>query len=176
MSQRFANIIRRYKKIKQEHPDTWMQHCVDQPNLTSAIQIAALSCNADGRKHPHQYRLERRHLSSFADNLVLHDQEIKDAKSFDDLFKIVESLKTFGIGPLAIYDTAVRIGAYLDLFPEKVYLHAGAKVGAEGLLGPLKSNTLLKWDLPDTFAQSDLTCYELEDILCIFKAIFVRQH
>ncbi len=176
MSQRFVNIIRRYKAFKQHNPDTWMQHCVGQADLTSAIKCAALSRDADGRKHPHQYRLEWNHLSSFADNLVQREQEIKLAKGFDDLFKIVESSKAFGIGPLAVYDTSVRIGAYLDLFPEKIYLHAGTKLGAEGLLGPLNSSTLLKSDLPGTFAQSDLTCYELEDILCIFKAIFTRRH
>ena len=32
-----------------------------------------------------------------------------------------------------VYDTAVRIGAYLNLEPEEVYLHAGTKKGAAAL-------------------------------------------
>jgi hypothetical protein len=32
-----------------------------------------------------------------------------------------------------MYDTALRIGAKLKLFPTKVYLHAGTRLGARAL-------------------------------------------
>jgi len=38
-----------------------------------------------------------------------------------------------GLGELYAYDTALRIGAFIDVFPENVNLHAGARVGAKVL-------------------------------------------
>jgi hypothetical protein len=38
-----------------------------------------------------------------------------------------------GIGELYVYDTALRIGAKLGVFPEKVYLHAGTRIGVRNL-------------------------------------------
>ena len=37
------------------------------------------------------------------------------------------------IGELAVYDTALRIGARFGLEPEKVYVHAGTRDGAHAL-------------------------------------------
>ena len=51
--------------------------------------------------------------------------------------KIVEACakQIKGIGELTIYDTALRIGFYLDIYPDKVYLHAGTREGAKRLIG-----------------------------------------
>ena len=38
-----------------------------------------------------------------------------------------------GIGELYVYDTSFRIGAKLNLFPTKVYLHAGTRRGVRAL-------------------------------------------
>ena len=38
-----------------------------------------------------------------------------------------------GIGSLTVYDTATRIGAFLKLEPDRVYLHAGTRDGARAL-------------------------------------------
>jgi hypothetical protein len=37
-----------------------------------------------------------------------------------------------GIGRLTVYDVATRIGAHVDLAPERAYLHAGTATGAKG--------------------------------------------
>jgi hypothetical protein len=72
-----------------------------------------------------------------------------------------------GIGELYIYDTALRIGAKLNLLPSRIYLHAGARVGARalGFAGRLKYIELR--DLPKEFQK--LEPHEIEDVLCIFK-------
>jgi hypothetical protein len=71
-----------------------------------------------------------------------------------------------GIGELYIYDTSLRIGAKLNLYPKKVYLHAGTRRGARAL--GLKADTSLNVpDLPSEFRC--LLPYEIEDVLCIFK-------
>jgi len=72
-----------------------------------------------------------------------------------------------GIGELYIYDTSFRIGAKLNLFPTKVYLHAGTRVGTRALGLDGSAATLRVSPLPREFRK--LEPHEVEDILCIFK-------
>jgi hypothetical protein len=174
MSQRLRNIVRHYKNWKANHPDTWVEHCVHQHTLNDAINQAALSVDHNGKKHPHQYRLKNQTLSEFADNLNIHRSEISHAASFETLIQIVRDCRINGIGELAVYDTAVRIGAYLNLSPQRIYLHAGARVGADALIPGNNSDIIEKHQLPLEFQSDDLSCYELEDMLCIYKRNFIR--
>ena len=72
-----------------------------------------------------------------------------------------------GIGPLTIYDTACRIGAYLAVEPSKIYLHAGTRSGASALGLDSDNSTLSITDLPKAF--QCLKASEIEDCLCIYK-------
>lgn len=65
------------------------------------------------------------------DNLIKRTNDILKSRSFDELFQIVSECKLKGFGELSIYDTALRIGSYLNIEPDKVYLHAGSRKGAE---------------------------------------------
>lgn len=172
-TQKLKNIISHYKKWKGENPDTWIEHCANQENLKNAIIYAALAENHLGKRNGHQRRLKKLHLEKFAAQLIDRIKDIKAAQSFDQLLKIVESCKIYGIGELACYDTANRIGAKLGLRPDLIYLHAGTKKGAEKLLGKrLKIKFLKKEDLPSPFQADELTPAEIEDILCIYKDKF----
>lgn len=172
-TKKIRNIIRHYKKLRQEHPDTWIEHCKNQKSLEDAIVYAALAENHLGKRNNHQKRREKINLEKFAANLVDKKTEIQKAKSFDGLLTIVENCKIKGIGPLTFYDTAQRIGAKIRLFPEHIYLHAGTKTGAEKLLGKrLKVKFINKTDLPSPFQNVHLTNGEIEDILCIYKDKF----
>jgi hypothetical protein len=72
-----------------------------------------------------------------------------------------------GIGPLTVYDTATRIGAYLRLHPDRVFLHAGTRDGAKAL-GVSRGRTSVPIsDLPAAFHQ--LTPAQAEDCLCIYE-------
>ena len=61
--------------------------------------------------------------------------EIRSCKTFADLHDLVrrEIGRIAGIGRVTINDVATRIGAHLDLAPERVYLHAGTAAGAKAL-------------------------------------------
>lgn len=74
-----------------------------------------------------------------------------------------------GIGELYVYDTSLRIGAKLNLLPERVYLHAGIRRGARAL--GLKADKALKVSVLPTEFHS-LRPHEIEDVLCIFKKKF----
>lgn len=174
MSQRLINIIRHYKRWKAANPDNCILHCVNQPTLHRAIIQAALSVDHLDKKHPHQYRLKREYLQNFGNNLVQHIESIESAENFEVLITKIRSYRVYGIGELAVYDTAVRIGAFLDIWPNRIYLHAGAKIGALALNANISSDIISKNDLPPEFRIPDLSCYELEDILCIYKKILLH--
>ena len=112
----YAHNFQAYKKLRQEHPDTWIEHCKNQENLDDAIVYAALAENHLGKRNNHQRRLKKLNLEKFAANLVDKKSYIQKAKSFDELLIIVENCKISGVGSLACYDTTQRIGAKINFF------------------------------------------------------------
>ncbi|WP_146193069.1 hypothetical protein [Maritimibacter sp. 55A14] len=138
-----------------------------QPNLSDAIMMAANCRRADGKRHPHQRRIPNRVLGEAERQLLANSESISAAQDFDALLVVVNhTIRSIrGIGELTVYDTAHRIGAFLGLAPEKVYLHAGARTGAAGL--GFSGKMIEKDQLPAAFAP--LTAAEIEDCLCIYK-------
>lgn len=55
--------------------------------------------------------------------------EIRNASCFEDIFIVIEECRNPKFGQLSIYDATVRIGAFLGIEPEKVYIHTGVKMG-----------------------------------------------
>lgn len=92
------------------------------------VRIAALARRADGRKHKHQWRISPALLEKFAERLIGRLDEIKRASSFAILLAIVDAAKLKGVSELAVYDTAVRIGAGQGLNPQKsIFMLARAR-------------------------------------------------
>lgn len=169
---RLAGIIKSYKALRAKRPDTWSQFAVQQSTLKDAIAVSALSINKENKRCPHQYRIPKAVLEQAKDELLVNIARIRKAKSFDELYTIVRTLGIFGIGELTAYDIALRIGAYLKLHPDRVYLHAGTRAGAKRLLGEVSGDYLFKSDLPKAFRGRNLKYGEIEDILCIYKDRF----
>ena len=136
-------------------------------SLETAIDYAAMARRADGTKHPHQYRLKQPDLRAVRDNLLENRAQLKASQSFADIFHLVRSCAGRGFGPLAIYDTALRLGAYLDRLPDYVYLHAGTRTGAKALGLKVDREYLAMDELPQPIQV--LQPYEAEDFLCIYK-------
>ena len=66
-----------------------------------------------------------------------------------------------------MYDTALRIGAFLRLESDAVYLHCGVTTGAAHL-GFARSRMRIEvGELPPSLR--GLKPYQVEDILCIYK-------
>lgn len=130
-----------------------------------------------GKRHPHQRRLGRNAIEHGKIALKPMIEKILIAPDFLELWFIVK--KTFrpiyGLGELAVYDTADRMRHRLDLVSEHlIFLHAGARVGARRLLGgrlPRESGwAIQRWDVPQGLRH--LPTHEIEDILCIYKDEF----
>jgi hypothetical protein len=94
-------------------------------------------------------------------------RKITNAKDFDELFDIIKTNRPKGAGELITYDVALSIGYYLKLYPEKVYVHAGAKKGLENILNrKYHGDRINKNELPEPFCSCNLDCILLEDFLC----------
>lgn len=165
-------IIRIYTTEIRPHANEELNWFKKQPTLSEAINLAALAVNREGKRYSHQRRLRREVLEQ-ARNILLENQEdIKYSPSFDDLhnsfLRLLDPVK--GLGELYCYDTALRIGANIGLFPERVYLHAGTRKGVKALGLDSKASALEVSQFPEWLHQ--LKAYEIEDVLCIFKDRF----
>jgi hypothetical protein len=133
-------------------------------SLAEAINHAV---RPGGRKHPHQYLIPPSLLDEAERRLQRAAPELASAMDFADLYGVMErdAGSIHGIGRLAIYDIAHRIGMHLGKAPELVYLHRGAREGA-AVLG-FRGKTLAPKLLPPAFSR--LKAAEIEDCLCIYK-------
>lgn len=146
-----------------------LQKLLDYDSFEDAIKKASYAKGADDKKHCHQYRLRNSTLEKVESGLFKSKTKIESCTTFDELFHFLEDEigKIDGVGPLMIYDTALRLGAKLGLKPEKVYLHAGTRSGAKALGLDCKNKIIEIEKFPEPIQQ--LEPYEIEDFLCIYK-------
>lgn len=170
----YRRIIAAFQQGK--HPDPWLEYARTQSSLKDAIGVSAMSLNASHQKHPHQYRRTPGQLAAIAEALLEQEAAIAATTSFEELMAIMDQAKVPFFGELTRYDVATRIGAYLGFGPERIYLHAGVREGAQHLgIDTRRKATIAKEDLPEPFAASNLSCTELEDLLCLAKDLFGAQ-
>lgn len=122
----------------------------------------------DGRciKLSHQRRIPVVTLKEASDFLVARKSEIKKCNIFNELHELVNStiLPIRGVGELLVYDVSARIGNFLSLEPDVIYLHAGTRKGAYALGLDGRRNYIKKSELPKEFHK--LTPGQLENVLC----------
>ena len=159
-------IVRAYCRDDRAAAEDKRAHWARHSSLNAAVRAAALSTVPSGKRHPHQRRIPGDALRSAAE--ALNCPAIPACSSFDELHRTVHDriAGIHRIGELAVYDIACRIGAFLGLSPDHVYLHAGTRKGAQAL--GLQGATVHKNDLPPEFRK--LSPAEVEDCLCIYKA------
>jgi hypothetical protein len=136
-------------------------------SIDEAINKAALALQPNGKRHRHQCRIKAEVLEKIRNILLQRRIEISQCANFDDLFTLIKKAKIKEFGKLAIYDTAHRIGSYLGIFPDKIYLHAGTLQGARKLKLSTRRGYILIHELPSELQK--LEPHEIEDLLCIYK-------
>lgn len=154
-------------------------------SIEELIKDAVYGINPYLKRDRHQFRIPKRTLEKMVERLQEDSiiQEIMRSKCFDDIFTIVYETKIKNFGPLAVYDTSLRISAIFDHSPTVVYLHQGALEGAINLLGKDKVEKYSKYFcgdenfpyvstdvLPKTL--SEMEPYHIENFLCINKDKF----
>lgn len=157
------DYIRRFGGCRAADRQRWEE----MPDLASAIHHAALARTADGKCEHHQRRIGLKRLMPFERALQERRRAIAVCRSFDALLRLIDEARTAGVGDLAVYDTAVRIGRYLGLAPQRVYLHAGTRAGAKALGLDTSRGVLERDELPVPLRR--LACDAAEDFLCIYK-------
>lgn len=142
-----------------------------QRNLSSSIEVSAMSRDPENRRHPHQRRFKKQTLRKAADRLQRVQSDLSQCETFDDLFSVVYGtlapIKGIGCQSNGVtpYDIADRIGLYLELEPERVYAHAGTANGARAL--GLRGKVIEVDQFPPAF--QELAPHQIEDCLCLYK-------
>jgi hypothetical protein len=168
----FAAILRHYKKYQCAISNKELDDFRKMATVQSAIERAAQAIDSSGKRYSHQRRIKKKAILRAAKLLCAASLVLECCEDFAKLHDAVESTVSgvFGIGPLYIYDTALRIGAKLGLAPEHIYLHAGARVGAARLGIDVRSKFITKNQVPRLLRE--LSAAEIEDVLCIYKDCF----
>lgn len=160
-------LVSDYIKFHRRDAQRLKEFYRSRPRLEEAIREAAYPRQPSGKRHPHQYRRSSICLEEAYGRLERVD--FSWCRDFDELHDAIESTvgDILGLGPLYVYDTAVRIGAHLQLEPKRVFLHCGTREGAKAL-GLGRGRATLEMDeLPAALRR--LAPDEVEDILCIYK-------
>lgn len=162
-------LIEIYKRKIRPKAKEELAYFINMDSLNQCIYCAAYAINRSGKRYSHQRRLSESVLQESYQILLKEKDRISQTKSFEELHSMIRGLliDIHGIGPLYIYDTSLRLGGYLGLSPEKVYLHAGTKDGAKALGLNWRSDYLELKELPPSLLVLDP--HEIEDFLCIFK-------
>jgi hypothetical protein len=121
--------------------------------------------------HNHQSKVSRA-LPAYEAELVKRLPRLVASETFGHLYYMLWNYRTPGIGPTTVYDVATRFGAYLELRPERIYLHAGVNMGLKALHIDLRG-------FDETFPMDLLPAVlrnkppdEVEDFLCTYRMAF----
>lgn len=163
----FRSIVDNYIREYRVRAKAEMIFYRRQPTLAEAVDVAARCVLPNGKRHPHQHRIPPASLAEARSRLLAVD--LGSCGSFDELHTTINATirDIHMIGALVVYDITHRIGGFLKLEPERVYLHRGTRDGALALgLGRGRESIELA-ELPEAFQR--LTPAEAEDCLCIYK-------
>jgi len=168
---RYRNVIQKYKSVNYRLLYNMIIYFRNMDNIESVIEHAAMSIDENGKKYRHQRRIKHEVLLNVKQQLFKQKLLIMNSKTFDEIYNIIESCRVKGFGALSIYDTTFRIGSFLGIEPDKIYLHAGTKKGVKNLGVNIRGKKFItKNELPSVFCK--MKPMELEDLLCIYKNKF----
>ena len=167
-----SEVVCAYLEDYRECAERELADFAAEPTVASAARRAALAEKPDRHRYDHQRRIPSSSLALAARRLG--EKDLEGVKDFDSLHDRVQTVigSIHRIGELAVYDTALRIGARLGLMPERVYLHRGTREGARALGLNWRAASLAITECPVELRA--LRPNEIEDCLCIFKDHFAK--
>lgn len=166
-AKRLRGLVQDFLRRRGDEIDGSVALTAAQPNIESAIETAVFAKHPEYKKHPHQFRLTHHSMRQTCQALLRHARQIASAKSFNEIHHLVKDCAAHEFGELATYDTAHRLGAYLKIEPDMVYLHCGTRWGAKALGLDISRGVLRLRELPDELRS--LHASQIEDFLCIYK-------
>lgn len=140
-------------------------------DLNIAIEKAAKSIDPtnNNKIFSHQKRVGYEVAKKGYEKLRLREDEFKRCESFEEILFITDEIakQTFRLGPLWSYDTALRIGFHLKIYPTEVYIQAGVKKGYKKIFNKNPKERFVKKSIFPKELQV-LEPYEIENFLCIW--------
>jgi len=189
-----------WRYVDRKKTDQVIAFCKSAPNLRIAIRRAVRSRDAQGKHHNHQSKVDITARMDLGEALIHSRSEIRHIVAYgagakdweDDMFDLlhdhVVNCSGYGIGPVTVYDVAVRVGAFLNIEPTKVYVHAGVRKGLIALenayarldIGPVlltgahKLPRVPMYLFPEPLVE--MRADDVEDILCTYREVFDTWH
>lgn len=184
-----------WRYVERKKTDQVIKFCGESTTLDQAVERAVRARDAAGKHHNHQSKVDLTARLKFGAIIVRGKKDwlgrIHAAKEdglewltpFDAMHDWFDSVKPYGIGPVTVYDVAVRVGAFLEVEPKQVYMHAGVRQGLKALEEALGNHPAGKrlagaHKLPRVpmylFPQPlrKLPADDVEDILCTYREVF----
>jgi hypothetical protein len=180
-----------WRYVERKKTDQVIKYCAEAPNLRDAIDRAVRARDENGKHHNHQSKVDLGARMVLGKTLTDNRKALRRCADFDALHDFIDENKPYGIGPVTVYDVAVRVGAWLDLEPMSVYMHAGVRQGFKALQAALDG---FDHDGTDKFTDPFLARYDripiewfptplgqmraddVEDILCTYREVFDTWH
>jgi hypothetical protein len=172
----YANVVADYRNRYAGAHRAELAWFGEPGELAEVIRRACLSRvpkkRGDGlKRHSHQpFRsVSDDALLEAASRLEMRTADIQRTSVFANLLALIndEIQPISGIGELAAYDIALRIGAFCGVLPTEVYLHAGTRKGAAALGLDASRKSIPVSSLPTELQL--LEADEAEDVLCIYR-------
>src|SRR6476646_6468031 len=121
----WQTIIRHYRLHFTRKGEVELDWFRRQPSFEAAIVAAARAIDHRGKRFHHQIKIPRAALPE-AERLLLEQADVLRAcRSFHELWLLIKHTlqHVHGLGELYFYDTALRIGAFLNLSLERFCVH-----------------------------------------------------
>lgn len=168
----FQEIIDDYYKCHQQNLNDELEDFSSLTDIKTVLERVAHCKKKNGKRFSHQCRIMGSACQQSQDKLFqLSFDHINDFQSLYDLLT-EHLLPIYGIGRLYVYDATLRLGSYLNLMPEKIYLHAGTLIGARNLNLDISKGYLESHELPQPLQH--INPIFVEAILCIYKDGFMN--
>jgi hypothetical protein len=137
-----------------------------------AVERAWRSRFENGKMHGHQRRVAGK-LDLGLEACLNQNQQPDNFDDFHAVYSWVKSItqKISGLGATTAYDVARRLGAWLNMQPTMVYLHAGAAEGAKKL--GIEGETVSLNDFPREIQKLGATHHDINDAHNSFVDFFV---
>ena len=162
---KLSNLVQQFLQKKAVEHDDELAYFCGLP-FPSAVEEATNARGPDGKILSHQRRPGGKVLATAAKKLMACLPEIKSCKTFEKLLDLIcrETGEVFQFGKLCRYDTALRIGAKLNVKPTLVYLHSGTLKGAK----------LLKFDTRKGFLTMDEIARHCPELLPLERPDYIE--
>jgi hypothetical protein len=178
-----------WRYVDRKKTDQVIKYCAEADRFQLAVTRAVEARDANGKHHNHQSKVDIAARRLFGRRIIrLAMRGSIPLGDFDELHDRLDEVKPYGIGPVTVYDVAVRIGAFLGVEPQSVYMHAGVRQGYmalwNALMGQATEDDLNVWRMEryvrsaripmDIFPPplNAMRADDVEDILCTYRGVF----